>query len=513
MNGLNHRSHILTQASTHSNTITMKTPRSQTNLRLAWAAAIALSVLIAPVLRAQTTEEFKQLKALLEQMQKTIDAQNARIADLEKAKPAKPAAAVPGVNAETSPSFRTVEKVAAGEQIGHQSPVTDRGALDDKQEAASRPKDFTLDPKYQGFIPIPNTPALIKFNAKPHLDVISDNANPGSKHRFAPALFPLKGDANYGGGEQANVSANATQLRLDVRAPEMNGNFRFYYQNDFFGSDTADMRYRVQHIYGQLYGFKAGFTYGVWEDPDTWPDTVDYEGPNAVIFSRRPVAQYTYAWSDNWNTTFGLEKPDIFVDVNSGPNPGGSTLTRVPDLGFNTRFEKEGFGHLQFSTMFRDLGVKDGAGDSHHVLGWGVNLGAGIDVTKRDALQLLGVYGEGVGGMGNDASFLNSDAAFDANGNLEALAYWSAMVGFTHRWNEHFRSTVTYGYVNLDNASGQAATFYHTSHYASANLIWQLRKRLSVGLEGLYGIKEARNGVDSDDHWRVQLGMVYSLFD
>ena len=92
------------------------------------------------------------------------------------------------------------------------------------------------------------------------------------------------------------MNANATQLRLDVRAPELGGNFRFYYQNDFFGSgsDTGDMKYRVQHLYGQFYGFKAGFTYGVWEDPDSWPDTVDYEGPNAVIFSRRPVAQYTY---------------------------------------------------------------------------------------------------------------------------------------------------------------------------------------------------------------------------
>ena len=106
------------------------------------------------------------------------------------------------------------------------------------------------------------------------------------------------------------MNANATQLRLDVRAPEHGGDFRFYYQNDFFGSgsDTGDMKYRVQHIYGQFYGFKAGFTYGVLEDPDSWPDTVDYEGPNAVIFSRRPVAQYTVAWNDNWNTTFGVEK-------------------------------------------------------------------------------------------------------------------------------------------------------------------------------------------------------------
>jgi hypothetical protein len=188
-------------------------------------------------------------------------------------------------------------------------------------------------------------------------------------------------------------------------------------------------------------------------------------------------------------------------------------LTAMPDLGFNTRYEKEGLGHLQFSTMFRDIGAKDALGQDHHAFGWGVNLSANIDVTEKDYLQLLGVYGHGVGGMGNDTSFLNSDAAFKSTGELEALPYWSIATGFTHRWSDQFRSTVTYGYVNLDTSSGQVPTFYHFSHYASANLIWQLRKRLSVGLEGLYGFKEAANGVNSDDHWRIQLGMVYSLFD
>src|SRR5262249_22291731 len=119
------------------------------------AAAVAFTALAAPPVRAQTAEEFKQLKALVEQLQKTIDAQNARIGELEKNQPAKPPAppappaavppaALPALAAETSPSFRTVEKVAAGGQVGQKSPVTDRGALDDKQEAASRPKDFTL---------------------------------------------------------------------------------------------------------------------------------------------------------------------------------------------------------------------------------------------------------------------------------------------------------------------------------------------------------------------------------
>lgn len=504
----------------------MMTPTQRAQHRRGiFAAFLTVSALAGTHLQGQSAEEFNQLKALVEEMQKTIQAQSQRISDLEKQKSAAPAsmpdatspapAVAPHSVMSNSPSYQTLEKAAAGQSIGQKSPVTYRGAMNDQQEAASRPRDYTLDPTYRGFVPVPNTGVLIKFNAKPHVDMTWDNKNAGNQNRFVPASFPLEGSASENQGGQFHANANATQLRLDVRAPDMPGDFRFYYQNDFFGSgsDTGDMKYRVQHLYGQLYGFKAGFTYGVWEDPDSWPDTVDYEGPNAVIFSRRAVAQYTQVWHENWNTTFGVEEPDIYVDVSSGPNPGDMQLTRIPDLGFNTRFEKEGFGHLQFSTLIRDLGARDGLGEDHHALGWGVNLSAGIDLSENDSLQGLVVYGEGVGGQGNDSGFLNSDAAFTADGDLEAMPYWSAMIGFTHRWNDKFRSTLTYGYVDLDNTDGQAPTFYHTSHYASANLIWQLRKRLSVGIEGLYGIQEARNGVDSGDHFRLQLGMVYSLFD
>jgi hypothetical protein len=487
-----------------------------------------VTVLVAPSARSQSGEAFNELKAMVEQMKKTIDTQSARIAELEKAvktnapppvspaPPSAPATTMIRTNRlEASRSYQTLEKVASGQPVSSKSPITYRDAMNDQQEAASRPKDYTLDPEYRGFIPVPNTPVLMKFNAKPHVDLTWDDKNAGNQNRFVPAAFPLTTDPTSGGGGQFHANANATQLRLDVRAPDMGGDFRFYYQNDFFGSgsDTGDMKYRIQHIYGQLYGFKAGFTYGVWEDPDLWPDTVDYEGPNAVIFARRPVAQYTYTWNDNWNTTFGVEKPDIFVDLGSGPFPGVATLTPMPDLGFNTRYEKEGLGHMQFSALFRDLGARDGLGNDHHVFGWGVNLGAGIDICKSDSVQVLGVYGHGVGGLGNDAGFFNSDAAFTAEGSLKALPYWSMMGGYTHRWSDQFRSTFTYGYVNLDNTSGQSADFYHVTHYASANIIWQLRKRLSVGLEGLYGFKEAHSGIDSGNHWRLQLGMVYSLFD
>ncbi|MBK1789848.1 DcaP family trimeric outer membrane transporter [Persicirhabdus sediminis] len=480
---------------------------------------------------ATTEEELAELKATAAEMQKTIQLMNARIQDLEKknaamasskpapaparaSQPAAPKQSTPQLANKTedldlyqrSPSYLSLETIADGGELGHKSPVRYRHTMNDRQIAASRPEDYTLDPKYRGFIPVPNTPVLIKFNAKPRLDFTYDNNLAGSNTRFVPSKFPLEGSADYGGNGQANLNANGTQLSVDVRAPERPGNVRFYYQNDFFGDENANMRYRLQHLYGQYYGLKVGFTYSAWENPDVWPDTVDYEGPNSVIFARRPLVQYTHAFNECWNSTIGMEQPDFYVDA-------PKKLARMPDFAVNTRWENENFGHVQLSGIIRDIGARDVNGDDFHELGWGINLGTNINLTECDSLQFLGVYGEGIGGMGNDTSFLNSDAGFTADGDLEALAYWSVMAGLTHRWSDRFRSTVTYGYAHLDPASGQDEQFYNFSHYASANLIWQIKPRWSLGAEGLYGYKEAQNGDSSDDHFRFQLGMVYSLFD
>ncbi|OLC65645.1 MAG: hypothetical protein E6J46_12260 [Chloroflexi bacterium] len=47
---------------------------------------------------------------------------------------------------------------------------------------------------------------------------------------------------------------------------------------------------------------------------------------------------------------------------------------------------------------------------------------------------------------------------------------------------------------------------------AMRNLVSQLRKRLFIGAEGLYGLKETNDRSESDVY-RFQLGMVYSIFD
>ncbi len=171
------------------------------------------------------------------------------------------------------------------------------------------------------------------------------------------------------------------------------------------------------------------------------------------------------------------------------------------------RWERDGVGHVQAATMLRDIGVDGPVTGDQNVLGWGVNLSTSLQVLARDSAQAQLTYGEGIFRFVND-NFQNLDAA----GNLEALPYFGLMLGYTHHWNDAFRSTASYGFVTVDNAWSQAGDAYHRTHYASLNLMWQVRKYLSVGLEEIYGSKETVDGSDGEA-FRSQLGLAYSIFD
>jgi hypothetical protein len=408
----------------------------------------------------------------------------------------------PGQTPGTAPSAQVV---------GQASQVTERNDFDDQQQAAPRPNDLTLDPKYRGFVPIPNTPLLMQFNAKPRLDMMSDNRNSGNPDRFVTATIPVEGTPAYGGGEQFNISARGSQLRVDVRAPEMPGNFRFYYQNDFFGSGTG-MAYRLQHLYGEFYNVTAGFTYGVFEDPDVWPDTVDYEGPNSMIFSRQPTVRYALQLDEHWELNFGLQQPSSDIDTTGND---ATPVNHAPDGGMNVRWEDSKVGHVQLAGILREVGANSVTNGNQSVLGWGLNFSTVLNVFTEDSVQAQITYGQGIFHFSNDnftyTGFAGGDAAYDNAGNLHALKYVAPMVGYTHRWSDKFRSTMTFGYVNLQNEPAQGPFAYHETYYVSANVIWQIRNQLSVGLEALYGDKIDASGAHGDV-WRVQVGMVYWLF-
>jgi hypothetical protein len=516
------------------------------------AVTLAVFVFFLAVTPARASE-MDELKATVQAMQKNMEEMQKKIAHLEqenrqyKHQASVSRAAPPANTTVTTETSSSSAPPAPGTQVvtiaptavtiqGRPSQIRDRPALDDQQEAAPRPNDLTLDPKYRGFVPIPNTPVLIKFNAKPRVDFTNDPQNTGNPDRFVTAQIPVDGDFFQGGGNQFNVNAKGSQLSIDVRAPELPGAPRFYYQNDFFGSGGGELPFRVRQLYGQIYNVVLGQTFSVFEDPDAWPDTVDYEGPNSAIFARRPLVRYQWQAAKNWQFNFGLEKPASEVDTSIDPD--AQQVQHAPDGGLNVRWEDSKYGHVQLGAIFRDIGVKGPVVGNQNTFGWGVNLSSSLNVFERqatseivasatdkdvvagvqqdvkpvfDSVQTQVTYGHGLFRYFND-DFQNNDAAFNSSGDLTAIPAFGAMIGYTHQWNDYLRSTASYGYVHLDNQFSQESDAYHQTHYASLNLVWKARKRLSIGFEALYGHKEEKSGADGDA-FRLQIGALYSIFD
>src|SRR5262245_58442500 len=136
----------------------------------------------------------------------------------------------------------------------------------------------------------------------------------------------------------------------------MDGSPRFYYQNDFFGSGSNEFNYRVQQLFGEIYDVTVGQTFSPFEDPDIWPDTVDYEGPNSMLFARFPLVRYKLGLGDYWALNGGLSQADTQVSDANDPTVTG--VNHAPDFAFNVRGENADLGHVQFSTVFRDLGAE-----------------------------------------------------------------------------------------------------------------------------------------------------------
>jgi hypothetical protein len=217
--------------------------------------------------------------------------------------------------------------------------------------------------------------------------------------------------------------------------------------------------------------------------------------------------------SDDWVLTVGIEQPTSYpsILVRDGVEEEVEGSASWPDAGFNIRWARDDVGHVKFAGIFRSVGAWSETFGNQDTFGWGGNLSANFDLFGRDTLQAQLTYGEGIGSLGNDTSFFNTDAAFDENGKLKALPYFGGFIGYTHHWAEKWRSTATYGYVRMDNEPSQGPDAYDTTHYVSGNVIYQFRKKLSFGFEGLYGKNKVASGAEGD-LFRLQAGMYYRLF-
>src|SRR5579864_7080284 len=230
-------------------------------------------------------------------------------------------------------------------------------------------------------------------------DVVRPTQLPSFKGEFAP---------------DGNVFAGVRQSRFGVKSstPTSFGDLNTIFEFELFGTgvDAGQTTFRLRHAYGELGQFGAGQTWSPFMDIDVFPNSIEYWGPNGMVFFRNVQVRWMPIRNDRLRLIFAAERPGASADQGIYGDrvelQGVRPRFNFPDFSWQGRIIRD-WGYLQLAGIFRKIGWVDTSGNPINlggsVVGWGVNVTSNLNLSKKNVAKLAVVYGNGIENYMNDA--------------------------------------------------------------------------------------------------------------
>jgi hypothetical protein len=395
----------------------------------------------------------------------------------------------------TTPVAPPVQLSQGEQQSAVGQATSDHQTFARDEEDAPRLYNAPLEREYPGFFHLPNTRTILRIDGFARTDFTYDPRTSVLGDSFVVSAIPIpsvSGPANF------IASIRGSRVSADFRIPVGDrGLGRTFFQLDFFGANGATAP-RLRHLYGQLDNILVGQTFTNFMDPDAFADTLDTQGSNAAVSVRVPQGRYSFPLGGGASGSFSVEVPASTISFSVNGTPA-VPFTPAPDgtIKFRNEWKR---GHIQLASVFRNLGAQLPNGSRETVFGWGVNGTGGVEVNGKDQIVLGVAYGHGMSRYVGDTAPLNLDAAprTPTDLSLRALPLVATTGSYQHYWVPGVRSSVTFGFVQVQNTAFQPANTYHKATYSSANLIWNVVGSLDLGIEGVYGWVENKSGAHAN---------------
>ena len=313
-------------------------------------------------------------------------------------------------------------------------------------------------------------------------------------------------------GTDGNVFFSVRQTRFGVKSgtPTALGELFTQFEWEMFGtgSDAGQTTIRLRHAYGELGCIGVGQYWSPFMDIDVFPNSVEYWGPNGMVFFRNIQFRYMPIKGDT-RLTFALERPGASADggVYSEILQEQNIRSQfpLPDLSAEYRYGQS-WGYVELAGIVRYIKWVDQSDNeydlSDEALGWGLNLSSNLKITKNDVLRLAFVYGEGIQNYMNDAPV--DIGIQDNSGDPEKpikgvpIPMMSAVAFLDHNWSEKFSTSVGYSFLDMDNTDLQNYDAFNRGQYALINLLYYPVANVMMGAEVQWADRENFNNLEEN---------------
>jgi len=448
-------------------------------------AFLLLSLLSLPTLAQdpqKPTPEVQQLKDRLQQLEQTVEQLKAQIHSIDEAKKSGVAAGEQ-ISAPAASASMTSAPMGAAPTAAPRSPDTPAG------ESSFTIYGFAmLDAGYQFKQADPNW-----------FDTVRPVKLPAFRDQFAP-------DGNF------FTSVRQSRFGAKSSTPTKYGELKTIFEFELFGTgvDAGQTTFRLRHAYGELGQFGAGQNWSNFVDPDVFPSTNEYWGPNGIAWYRNVQFRWMPIKGRN-SVTIGVERPGASADIGKAADrielQGVKPRFPLPDLTGNVRFTRD-WGHVQIAGVLRHMKWEDTVADNVDLSGSATGAGIGITSVLKFGENNTGkfsfVYGNGIQNYMNDAPVDVGVERTQAGANPPirgvALPLTGVMAYLDHKWSERWASSIGYSMINISNSNGQTPDAFRRGHYGSGNILFFPVSNVMLGSELIWGRRENfLDGFSSED--------------
>jgi hypothetical protein len=327
-------------------------------------------------------------------------------------------------------------------------------------------------------------------------------------------------------GEDGRWFSSVRQTRFGAKSftPTPLGELRTTFEFELFGTgvDAGQTTFRLRHAYGELGQWGAGQYWSPFMDIDVFPNSLEYWGPNGMVFFRNVQVRWMPIQGDT-RLTLAIERPGASGDA--GLLADRIELQNVqarfpmPDFSGEYRFGGD-WGYVEAAGVLRLIEIDDLLADEfdldQSIFGWGVNLSSNVKASSQDTLRLQFVFGEGVQNYMNDAPV---DVGIELNPGggprrpIEgaALPLIGVVAFLDHTWSERWSTAVGFSMLDIDNTEGQNPDAFKEGQYALVNVLHYPAKNVMVGGEFQWGRRENFADGFSEDDYRIQFSFRYNF--
>ena len=230
----------------------------------------------------------------------------------------------------------------------------------------------------------------VDFSGFIQADVIIDNKKAVYIDGFYPSyLESNKTDYN------SYITMRQTQLGLGIT--NNSTGIRGFVQIDFIGPDNKTQP-RLRKIFITYKNWKIGQDWSTVDDLNTWPNILDFNGPNAAAFGRRMMIQYAKQINDKNRFEVALEDPAI-PSVSLPDDGKWKSKSLYPNLVGTYKYGRHSYvraAGIISPITYQERRTAEDDFKTNTTIGYGINLTSNIYTDQLSNFKFGAFAGNGV---------------------------------------------------------------------------------------------------------------------